>query len=105
MDSAHRFSSNCCAGMQGVAVTMGLVARASITGGAVLIALCAFNLRSEAASAPSWTGCYIGVQAGVAPSRADWRYTNNSPCSADGNAGPQLGPGAGFYQNRGVVGA
>ncbi len=50
------------------------------------------------------SGCYFGFQGGVAESHSSWQYTNNSPYSAQGNAGPQLIPGQDFSQDRGVIG-
>jgi opacity protein-like surface antigen len=50
------------------------------------------------------SGCYFGIQGGVAESHSPWDYTNNSPYSAQGNAGPQLVPGQDFSQDRPVIG-
>jgi opacity protein-like surface antigen len=58
-----------------------------------------------AGPAYSWTGCYVGVEAGAATSTSRWAYTNSNLYSSTGNLDPQLVPGANFNNNRGVVGA
>jgi outer membrane immunogenic protein len=57
-----------------------------------------------AGPAYAWTGCYGGVEAGVATSKSHWAYTNSNPYSATGNTDPQIVPGANFSDNRGVIG-
>jgi len=57
-----------------------------------------------AGPAYAWTGCYAGVEAGVATSKSGWAYTNSNPYSATGNTDPQVVPGANFSDNRGIVG-
>lgn len=59
---------------------------------------------NAAGPADSWTGCYVGAQAGAATSGARWGYTNSNAYSATGNTDPQVVSGANFSDNRGVVG-
>src|SRR5262249_38767563 len=61
-------------------------------------------MKAAAPAVVSWTGCYLGAQAGAARSRSSWDYTNNNPYDSSGNEGPQSLAGVVFAQQRGVVG-
>ena len=81
-------------------LTAGLLGFAHVAGAADV----AMPVKAIPRVVPSWAGCYVGAQLGVAMSQSDWNYTNNNPYTATGNEGPQLIPGASFDQDRGVIG-
>lgn len=57
-----------------------------------------------AGPAYSWTGCYVGAQAGVTSSKSNWAYTNSNVYTATGNTDPQVVAGANFSDDRGLIG-